>query len=597
MSTMKPSRPRRRLLFVRLILLVGLFTLIVPSLPFMTHDSVQAQDPLIPLNPDDLPEVEPLQPLSPVTPIEPPPTDEEAEPAPESEQPPESSPEEESAPSPESEQPPEEPTNEETAPAPENEQPPDTPAEEEPAPAENPPDEPPPAPEQPVHAPDAPPPGLGNMQMRAIWVENGQVGLHTPQEIDELVNNMVRANANTIIAQVRRHGDAMFNRSIEPRFRHPNLAPAEVFDPLAYLLEKAHAANLKVHAWMVISVVCQGNDQRGHPQHVCTHHGPGTADPWTTADYYGNQIGGLDFGHPAVAPYMEMIVQDMLKNYPTVDGVHYDFIRYGDVSYGYNGASLSRFREAHGLPSTYRPLPHDWLWGQWRRDAITNLVRRLYIRIKQIDPTIEVSMAAITWGGNGNQGDWQNSAAYSTLFQDWRAWLEEGIIDFAVPMHYFQEGVPQHRAWFDQWLAFDRQHAYNRAIVPGNGAWLNTAQQNLDQINRALSPDEAGRVLPGIALYDYNTPMIGTTFEGRRQFMDLLRSTVFASPAQAPEWPWITNPTKGHIQGIATDANGVTIPNALVGLIRMVSGWVMYAHNPMAGLAKLMLIPVSIMLW
>jgi uncharacterized lipoprotein YddW (UPF0748 family) len=183
---------------------------------------------------------------------------------------------------------------------------------------------------------------------------------------------------------------------------------------------------------------------------------------------------------------------------------------------------------------------------------VTEVARRLYIRAKAIKPTVQVSAATIAWGGAGSDGNFAASAAYERVFQDWPAWLDEGIIDFAVPMAYFEEGVPRSRAWYDGWLDFTRARPGRRAIVAGVGAWLNTPEQNLGQVQRALAPDAEGRRLAGVAFFSYANPRSGVSDESRRAFMDQLRATVFAEPAQAPVWPWIAAPTGGMLQGIAS---------------------------------------------
>ena len=407
-------------------------------------------------------------------------------------------------------------------------------------------------------------------QMRAFWVDALNPGFYNHPQVDELVDNVVRAGANTIIVQVRRHGDAWYNNSFEPRAADPRLAPAEAFDPLGYLLAKAHSQGIQVHAWLVVSVACRPTDRLwGHPQHVCTAHGPGAqgAERWTTATFEGVQVGDLDFGHPSSISYMERVVQHLIGAYPALDGIHWDYIRFAGKSYGYNQVSLDRFNSANGRAPGSRPGPDDPAWGQWRRNGVTELARRLYIRAKALKPSIQVSAATITWGGLGSDGNFAASAAYERVFQDWPAWLEEGILDFAVPMHYFEEGVPRSRGWYDSWLSFDRGRAGRRAIVAGVGAWLNTPEQNLGQVQRALAPDASGRALAGVAFFSYASPRSGANPQSRRAFMDQLRATVFAQPARAPAWPWIASPSGGHLQGIAT-VGGQVVPGAKISLIR-----------------------------
>ena len=45
-------------------------------------------------------------------------------------------------------------------------------------------------------------------QLRAFWVDDLHPGFDNQAQVDELVNNVVRAGANTIIAQVRHHGQS-----------------------------------------------------------------------------------------------------------------------------------------------------------------------------------------------------------------------------------------------------------------------------------------------------------------------------------------------------------------------------------------------------
>jgi len=411
---------------------------------------------------------------------------------------------------------------------------------------------------------------VGPGQLRGMWVDATNPGFHTPAEVDELIANAAAANINALFVQMRRHGDAWYNQHIEPRAALPDLADAAAFDPLADLLAKAHARGIAIHAWLVIGVACRDHDPlRGHPEHVCTAHGPAAPDParWTTATYAGAQVGDLDFGHPTAIQYVEAIVQHLLQSYPALDGIHYDFIRYFGQEAGYNQVSLARFRAAYGLPEGYRPAPTDPLWSQWRRDRITELMRRLYIRVKAINPHVQVSAATITWGGRRSDtpDDWPNSAAYARVFQDWPAWLAEGILDFAVPMHYFAEADATAHTWYDNWLAWDRSHTGRRAIVAGTGAWLNTPQEGIAQIQRALAPDVAGRMLAGVVLYCYNQPISNSTAQWRREYMIVLQQLVFSQPTPAPVWPWMAHPTTGHLHGIATIAEQV-VPNAHVTL-------------------------------
>src|SRR5262245_66229477 len=89
-----------------------------------------------------------------------------------------------------------------------------------------------------IHADDRP-------QWRAIWVDAFNPGIKTPQQVDQLIKDVKALNCNTIVAQVRKRGDALFRKRIEP-FTQDSTIP-EGFDPLADVLEKAHKAGIQVH--------------------------------------------------------------------------------------------------------------------------------------------------------------------------------------------------------------------------------------------------------------------------------------------------------------------------------------------------------------
>src|SRR5919201_3145263 len=84
-------------------------------------------------------------------------------------------------------------------------------------------------------------------EVRALWVL--RTSLSTPDSILTLVRSARDHGFNTLVVQVRGRGDAYYARSIEPRAADLQ-RQAETFDPLATVLEAAHNAGLRVHAWV-----------------------------------------------------------------------------------------------------------------------------------------------------------------------------------------------------------------------------------------------------------------------------------------------------------------------------------------------------------
>src|ERR1700730_14418448 len=102
----------------------------------------------------------------------------------------------------------------------------------------------------PAPTPSPSPIVLGPSQYRALWVDAFHDGMKSPAQVEKLVADAHRANLNALIVQVRKAGDAYFNRSDEPRASDIQGPPD--FDPLAYVIQLAHASipRIEVHAWL-----------------------------------------------------------------------------------------------------------------------------------------------------------------------------------------------------------------------------------------------------------------------------------------------------------------------------------------------------------
>jgi uncharacterized lipoprotein YddW (UPF0748 family) len=384
-------------------------------------------------------------------------------------------------------------------------------------------------------------------ELRAVWVDAFHDGFKTPQQVDDLVSWARRANLNALFVQVRRRGDAYYLKSFEPRAEDPDLTPS--FDALQYLIDEAHQGpqRLQVHAWLAtLPIWGQRDTPPSAPNHAFNLHGL-EAEPDQTWLMYrddgqawaGNDSGGiyyLDPGNPDVQTYTTAVYLNLLRNYD-VDGIHLDQIRYyeGDaLRWGYNPTSVARFNAELGRDPESQPAPNDADWIAWRRDQVTGLVRRIYTEAKAIKPTIAVTAAVVTWGrGPVTPGDWLRQAPYAAVLQDWREWLQEGIVDYLLPMNYYRENGEQ-ATWFDNWTQWQVTYGGRRNVVLGLGSYLNSEDGVMSQLSRArsLSP-------MGVALYSYAVPdadLDGASLDDRLAFADKLRS-VFSRPAPVPTLP------------------------------------------------------------
>jgi len=385
----------------------------------------------------------------------------------------------------------------------------------------------------------------GQSQYRAFWADAFHPGFKTPQEVDALVDHLVQAKANAIFMQARRRGDSYYRQSLEPMA--PDAAVPAAFDPLAYLIEKAHARNIEVHAWFVVYPAWRNEPPHPDPNHVWNRHGSHREGRENWANYSSTGVPGfaLDPGHPDVLPYLMDVFLEPVRRYD-IDGVHLDYVRYPeDADYGYNPAAVDRF---HRLETRVgQPSRTDTAWSEFRRKQVTDLVRQLYLNLQILRPKVKLSMAAITWGdGPRSDAEFRSKDAYSRVFQDWRGWLEEGIIDMAIPMNYFRDAT--NAGFLDRWTEYQKDRQYGRAIVNGLGNYLNTIPQTVSQVGRVLAPSAAGNSLLGVCFYSYSATASGIPERPNPEFYATIGG-LFPEFVPAPELPWKVRPEKGSIAG------------------------------------------------
>jgi uncharacterized lipoprotein YddW (UPF0748 family) len=357
--------------------------------------------------------------------------------------------------------------------------------------------------------PDAP------AEVRALWVLRTSLG--SPDNIAALVRSARAHGFNTLLVQVRGRGDAYFNHGIEPRAADLLHQPAD-FDPLETVLTAAHAAGLRVHAWVNVNLVSSAVDLPLAREHLVYRHPDWLMVPREIAQdvakvpadspaYIGKlarwtraQTGELEGLYaspivPAAADYLQGIVRDLARRYP-LDGVHFDYARYPNARFDYSRLALSEFRasvrprlaealrrqfdarEKVDLFAYVDALPDDW--RRFRVGRMTTLMRRLRTAVKSERPDALVTVAT--------KPDLRE--AYDDRLQDWGTWLQEGIVDVVCPMAYTPDA-----ARFAEQIASARSAANGRAIWAGIGAYRLSPSQTVDNIQTARRLGAAGVIL------------------------------------------------------------------------------------------------------
>ena len=438
-------------------------------------------------------------------------------------------------------------------------------------------------------------------ELRAFWVDAFGEGIFNETEITKLVAATKAANLNALVVQVGRRGDCFCNRASMPRTQ-AGISPRP-YDPLDSLITKAHAAGIQVHAWIITTAIWNSLTPPLDPNHVFNLHGPTKtgADDWIMRRYDGANRAGADYlldpGHPDAAEYMVRMYTSVAANYD-IDGLNFDRVRYPDQNlttsfpgvsqWGYNPVAVARFQQLTGRVDV--PTPDDAQWMQWRRDQITGVVRKVYAEAYAIKPHLAISADTITYGYGpvSVPGGWEGTRTYREVLQDWRGWMEEGILDINIPMNYKREHLTvepnNQRRMYEEWNEFARDHQYTRDVAIGAAIYLNFVQSSVTQVRKALTPNANGNAAIGWVGYSYRSPdclsvapFCGTpsrtTDESRAELTraltqpseyDTVLPPVFSTPAGVPSMPWKAAPTRGHLAGTVKTNTGVAIDQILV---------------------------------
>ena len=396
-------------------------------------------------------------------------------------------------------------------------------------------------------------------EFRGLWVDSFHPGLRNRREIRQLVADARAGNFNALIVEVRRRGDAFYNSRYEPKAT--DITPPD-FDPLAELIALAHLTNsgppLQVHAWIVAYNIW--DDRRTLPTQA--NHPYRQHRDWVTRTDRGVMWDGASYafdpGHPDVQQHTFDVAMDIVSRYD-VDGLHLDYIRYAGNDWGYNEAAVSRFKIIFSRVNT--PFPEDPQWLQFRRDQVTALVRKIYLSALELKPRVTISAATIAWApGIASDSEWPGSAAFSIVLQDWRAWMQEGILDLNVPMVYFRQQTVNSNNWAS-WSRFAKDHRYNRGVAIGTAVYLNNVSRSLSQMRSTRNATTEGNRADGLVIFSYAMP--GSDRVSRSDFLKALTGSgrrdpgstpLFPTPVDVPEMPWKTSPTRGHLKGYVTSA-------------------------------------------
>jgi len=219
-------------------------------------------------------------------------------------------------------------------------------------------------------------------ETRGIWVSTSDIA--TAAGIDELVDRCRSAGLNTIVPDIFVRNTFVATSKLMPTAD----SVGKDFDPLHYLIEKAHAARFEVHPWF-----CVTYRDRHFRRWFTDKFG-------TSVDMLDKDGKVIDLGADVHRPEYRQFIVDLMvgvaRDYP-VDGIHLDYIRTKDRCFC--DACKKEFAQQYAKPLT-EATEDDWV--RWQRQAIGDIDERTAKGVRQARPGAKMSAAVFArWGQPG----------------------------------------------------------------------------------------------------------------------------------------------------------------------------------------------------
>ncbi len=344
-------------------------------------------------------------------------------------------------------------------------------------------------------------------EQRCLWVVRSNIT--STEAIDGLIRFAKLNNFNNLIVQVRGRGDAYYNSDLVAKGK---IVRNAAFDPLAYLIRKAHRLDIKVHAWVNVYLLWSDKRVPYNIDHIIFQH-PEWLDIPEAGRLFADELVGdmerlregheglyLSPGHPDVPEYLLSVFREIVTEYK-IDGLHLDYIRYQDVDFGRNPIARRIYEKNNGedpwvlLTSAARWAGNErqYLnrvrkWSDYRRYLVTDLVKQIHLMIDEVRPDCILSAAV-------KPNLYQ---ARDQFFQEWDVWLAAGYLDWAIPMNYttdlrdFAGNIG---------IIYDNLPAKYRArIIMGLAAYNQTSAEVVDKLKYTRITR-----FRGVCFFSYNT--------------------------------------------------------------------------------------------
>lgn len=274
-------------------------------------------------------------------------------------------------------------------------------------------------------------------EMRGIWVST-VFGIDFPSspnlsaaqmraELDHIVQNADDAGFNAIFFQVRPACDTLYKSDIFPWSKYltgtQGTAPNGGFDPLEYIISRAHERKIELHAWINPFRISSSEEETASL----------AADNPALREGFSVECGGKLYLNPALPEVRSLVVSgvsEILEKYD-VDGIHLDDYFYPNGDFNDSDA-FAKYGGGKNLED-------------WRRENVDLLVGAIHDEVKAKKPNASFGISpAGVWAnrssnelGSDTRG---GNESYYAACADSRGWVKKGLVDYIAPQIYWNIG-------------------------------------------------------------------------------------------------------------------------------------------------------------
>ncbi|MDD5217183.1 MAG: family 10 glycosylhydrolase [Candidatus Omnitrophica bacterium] len=261
--------------------------------------------------------------------------------------------------------------------------------------------------------------------------------LSSRDEITRLIGFAKKAQIRTLFVQIYRANQAWFRSKVADSHPYEACLKSVSEDPFQLLIQQAHVSGIKVHAWLNMLSLSKNEEApllKKYGTEILTKN---LKPKKSIGDYRIDDQYFLEPGDLRVREELANMVEEILRGYPDLDGIQFDYIRYPDKNpaYGYTKMNMDRFKKASGRQAIE---DGSLIWNDWKRAQVTGFLQALVNKTRSIRPGIQISTTGCV----------PYSRAYHEAFQDWPSWLRSGLVDFVTLMCYIPT-VPEFERYLD----------------------------------------------------------------------------------------------------------------------------------------------------